>query len=272
MAAREKISLKASGYARSADAMPRMNGNREARVARTAIVVGVGARAGLGAALTRRFAREGLSVVAVGRSPERLKAVAAEIRKRKGRIETVVADVTKEPDVIALFSDPKIREGLELVVYNVGNNAMVPSLEIKRSVFESMWRQNALGGFLVGREAIRALLPHGRGTLIFTGATASVRSRPPFVAFASAKAALRAVAQGFAREFGPHGIHVAHVVIDGVIGGEYAKSKFPKFVEAKGDDGLLDLDEIADSYWALHTQGRSAWTHELDLRPFKEPF
>ena len=135
-----------------------------------------------------------------------------------------------------------------------------------------MWRQNALGGFLVGREAIRRMLPKGSGTVLFTGATASLRARPPFLAFASAKAALRAVAQGLAREFGPQGIHVAHVVIDGVIGGDYARNKFPNFVATKGDDGLLALDEIADAYWALHCQPRSAWTHELDLRPFKEPF
>lgn len=238
----------------------------------TAIVFGVGSSSGLGAALARRFAKEGMHVVVVGRTTERLQAVVAGIRKSKGSAQAFRADVTKEQDVIDLFSSLKGREKPELVVFNVGNNAMVPSLEIKRSLFERMWRQNALGGFLVGREAVRVMLPQGRGTLIFTGATASVRSRPPFVAFASAKAALRAVAQGLAREFGPQGIHVAHIVIDGVIGGDYAKETFPKFVEAKGSDGLLALDEIADTYWGLHTQGKSAWTHELDLRPFKEPF
>jgi NAD(P)-dependent dehydrogenase (short-subunit alcohol dehydrogenase family) len=239
---------------------------------RTALVVGVGSKSGLGAALARRFAREGLTVVVAGRSADRLKAVAAEIRSGRGAAQPVVADVTKEKDVVALFEAIKAPETLELVVYNVGNNAMVPSLEIKKTLFESMWRQNALGGFLVGREAIRTMLPQKRGSLIFTGATASLRSRPPFVAFASAKAALRAVAQGFAREFGPQGLHVAHVVIDGVIGGDYARSKFPAFVKAKGDDGLLNLDDITETYWALHRQPKSAWTHELDLRPFKEQF
>lgn len=239
---------------------------------RTALVVGVGSKAGLGAALARRFAREGLTVFIAGRNADRLKAVATESRHARGSIHPVVADVTKEKDVLGLFQAIKAPETLELVVYNVGNNAMMPSLEIKRTLFEAMWRQNALGGFLVGREAIRTLLPRRRGSLIFTGATASIRSRPPFVAFASAKAALRAVAQGFAREFGPQGIHVAHVIIDGVIGGDYARTRFPKFVEAKGDDGLLALDDIADAYWTLHRQKKSAWTHELDLRPFKEPF
>lgn len=239
---------------------------------RTALVVGVGSKSGLGAALARRFAREGLSVVIAGRSAERLKAVAGEIRSKRGSVQPVVTDATKERDIVALFEAIKAPETLELVVYNVGNNAMVPSLEIKKSFFESLWRQNALGGFLTGQQAIKTMLPQRSGTLIFTGATASVRSRPPFIAFASAKAALRAVAQGFAREFGPQGIHVAHVVIDGVIGGDYAKTKFPDFVKAKGDDGLLDLDDVAETYWSLHRQPKSAWTHELDLRPFKEPF
>jgi NAD(P)-dependent dehydrogenase (short-subunit alcohol dehydrogenase family) len=239
--------------------------------AETAIVVGVGASEGLGAALARRFAREGLRVIVAGRTPARLKTVVAQIRRAGGSASAVPTDVTREKDVIALLDTPKPGE-LALVVYNVGNNAMVPSLEISKSFFETMWRQNALGGFLVGREAVRRMLPQKSGTLLFTGATASMRARPPFLAFASAKAALRAVAQVFAREFGPQGIHVAHVVIDGVIGGEYAKGKFPDFVKAKGEDGLLELDAIADAYWALHRQRRSAWTHELDLRPFKEPF
>lgn len=238
---------------------------------RTAIVVGVGSTQGLGAALARRFAREGLKVIVVGRSADRLKQVAAEIGGRRRSVQPFVGDATKEADVTRLFKAVK-PASLELVVYNVGNNAMVPSLDISKALFERMWRQNALGGFLIGREAIRTLLPNGKGSLIYTGATASVRARPPFLAFASAKAALRAVAQGFAREFGPEGIHVAHVVIDGVIRGDYAQSKFPKFVAAKGDDGLLEINDIAQAYWDLHRQPKSAWTHELDLRPFKEPF
>jgi NAD(P)-dependent dehydrogenase (short-subunit alcohol dehydrogenase family) len=238
----------------------------------TAIVVGVGSTAGLGAALARRFAREGLRVIVAGRTEARLEAVASQIRKDGGSAEAVVADATREKDVAALLGEVGPRGTLELVAYNVGNNAMIPSLEISKAQFEAMWRQNALGGFLVGRETVRRMLPQGSGTLLFTGAIASVRARPPFLAFASAKAALRAVAQGLAREFGPQGLHIAHVVIDGVIDGEYARGKFPDFVAAKGEDGLLAPDEIADAYWALHRQPRSAWTHELDLRPFREPF
>lgn len=238
----------------------------------SAVVLGVGATAGLGAALARRFAREGLRVIVSGRTPERLEAVATAIRRSGGAAETLVADATREADVIALFDRAAAEGDLELVVYNVGNNAMAPLLQTDADLFESLWRQNALGGFLAGRESIRRMLPQQKGTLIFTGATASLRARPPFTAFAAAKAALRALAQGLAREFGPSGIHVAHVVIDGVIRGDFARSRFPDFVASKGEDGLLEPDAIADVYWALHRQTRSAWTHELDLRPFKEPF
>jgi NAD(P)-dependent dehydrogenase (short-subunit alcohol dehydrogenase family) len=151
-------------------------------------------------------------------------------------------------------------------------NFAAPALETETKPFEDLWRQNALGGFLVGREAVRRFAPRRRGTILFTGASASLRARPPFMGFASAKAALRAVAQGLAREFGPYGVHVAHIVIDGVIQGEYAAAKFPDYGRSKGENGLLAVDAIADAYWALHRQPASAWTHELDLRPFKEPF
>ena len=172
-----------------------------------------------------------------------------------------------------MFIDEAAGENdLELVVYNVGNNFAAPALETQTKLFEDLWRQNALGGFLVGREAVRHFLPRQRGTLLFTGATASLRARPPFIAFAAAKAALRAVAQGLAREFGPQGIHVAHIVIDGVIEGEYAATKFPDYVRTKGEKGMLAVQAITDAYWALHQQAVSAWTHELDLRPFKEAF
>jgi len=238
----------------------------------SAVVFGVGAATGLGAALARRFAREGLHVFLAGRTEAKVSAVAGEIQRDGGKADARVADATREADVTALLDEASDGAALDLVAYNVGNNVAVPLLELTTDVFEAAWRQNALGGFIVGREAVRRMLPQGQGTLLYTGATASLRARPPFTAFASAKAALRAVAQGIAREYGPKGIHVAHVVIDGVIEGDYAKSRFPDFVKAKGPDGLLKVDEIADAYWALHRQPKSAWTQELDLRPFKEPF
>ncbi len=239
-----------------------------------AVIVGVGPSNGLGAALVRRTAQEGLTVLAVARSRERLTAVTAATECGQGsRVVPVQADATQEADVITLF-DTACSGGRELalVVYNVGANAMVPFLDLTPEFMEQLWRQNCLGGFLVGREAARRMVSQKRGTIIFTGATASLRARPPFCAFASAKAALRAVAQSMAREFGPQGIHVAHTVIDGVIDGDYARSQFSEFVTAKGTDGLMSPEHIADAYWRLHRQPRSAWTHELDLRPFCERF
>ncbi|MCI0467575.1 MAG: SDR family NAD(P)-dependent oxidoreductase, partial [Beijerinckiaceae bacterium] len=227
---------------------------------------------GLGARLARRFAKADLRVVIAGRTRERLRATAASICSSGGSVMVKVADASREADVIALFDEAAGENDLELVVYNVGNNFAAPALETQTKLFEDLWRQNALGGFLVGREAVRRFVPRRRGTILFTGATASLRARPPFLAFASAKAALRAVAQGLAREFGPQGIHVAHIVIDGAIQGEYAATKFADYVRSKGENGLLSIEAIAEAYLALHRQPPSAWTHELDLRPFKEPF
>jgi NAD(P)-dependent dehydrogenase (short-subunit alcohol dehydrogenase family) len=238
----------------------------------TAIVFGVGARKGLGAALARRFAKAGLHVVLAARNAARLQLVADDIRESGGRADVVAADVTKHDEVIAALDFAAAKGPLELVIYNVGNNIARPLLELKPETFEALWRQNAYGGFLVGQESLRRLLPQGRGSILFTGATASLRARPPFTGFAAAKAALRAVAQGMAREFGPLGIHVAHVVIDGVIDGDYAAQNFPALVAAKGEEGLLNPDAVADVYWSLHQQPRSAWTHELDLRPAQENF
>lgn len=238
----------------------------------SAIVIGVGAESGLGAALAQRFAREGLRVTIAGRTPRRLERVAAEIAAAGGTVAIEAADATSEADVSALFRAADHDGSLELVAYNVGNNVAASALETTRAMFEQLWRQNALGGFVVGREAARRLSERGKGTILFTGATASLRARPPFMAFAAAKASLRAVAQGLAREFGPKGVHVAHVVIDGVIAGEYAATNFAEYALSKGADGVLAVDDIAEAYWTLHCQKPTAWTHELDLRPFKEPF
>jgi NAD(P)-dependent dehydrogenase (short-subunit alcohol dehydrogenase family) len=242
-------------------------------VSGAAIVVGVGASRGLGAALCRRFAREGLHVVPVGRSPDRLEAVAGEIQADGGRATAVVADATVGSDVLRLFDAAEAAAGApSLVVYNAGNNRFRPLLEMDDAFFEDLWRLCCFGGFLVGREAARRMTAAGAGTLLFTGATASVRARPPFTAFASAKAAVRALAHGMAREFGPQGLHVAHVIIDGGIDGDALNLRFPQFKESHGEEGMLQIDAIADAYWALHTQQRSAWTLELDVRPYKEPF
>ncbi len=238
-----------------------------------AVVVGVGARAGLGGALCRRFAREGLHVFVSGRTPEKLQAVVDEITATGGRASAVAGDATRESDVVRLFDAVEAEAGApRLVVYNAGNNRFRPLLEMDGAFFEDVWRLCAFGGFLVGRESARRMLPAGGGTLIFTGATASLRARPPFTAFAAAKAAERSLAHGMAREFGPQGLHVGHVVIDGVIDGDQVNQRFPQLKEQRGADGMLEIDAIADAYWTLHTQKPSAWTLELDLRPAAETF
>jgi NAD(P)-dependent dehydrogenase (short-subunit alcohol dehydrogenase family) len=240
---------------------------------RTAIVVGVGSEQGLGAALARRFAAEGHRVIVSGRTEAKVAKVVRAIVDRGGNAEAFTADATIESDVVALFDFAQASShALDLVVFNAGNNVRHDFRTMPADLFEQTWRVATFGGFLVGREAARRLAPSGRGSIIFTGATASLRGKPPFTAFASAKAALRSLAQSMAREFGPLGIHVAHVVIDGGIDGEKLNSAVPQLKEMRGADGLLNIDAIADAYWHLHTQHPSAWTHELDLRPFKEAF
>ncbi|MBM4384506.1 MAG: SDR family NAD(P)-dependent oxidoreductase [Deltaproteobacteria bacterium] len=241
---------------------------------RAAIVVGVGPSAGLGAALCRRFAREGMHVFAAARSEERTEELAREIAATGGRASAQRCDTTQSADVAVLFDAAQRETGAPpaCVVYNAGNNRMSPLLEMTDEFFEQTWRTSCYGGFLVGREAARRMLPAGGGTLIFTGATASLRARPPFTAFASAKAALRSVAFGMAREFGARGLHVGHVIVDGVIDGDQVNARFPQLKERLGADGMLAPDDIAEAYWQLHRQPRSAWTLELDLRPYKESF
>jgi NAD(P)-dependent dehydrogenase (short-subunit alcohol dehydrogenase family) len=223
-----------------------------------ALVVGVGP--GLGAALARRFAKGGLRVAVAARQPERLSALAEEIGGRAHG-----CDAGDETAVAALFRQVADELGPPaLVVFNAGAFLRRPVVETTAAEFENCWRAACFGGFLVGREAARAMLPRpmhpaGRGTILFTGATAALRGGANFAAFAAGKFGLRALAQSMARELGPQGIHVAHVVIDGQIG------------EASGD-ATLHPDAIAEAYWQLHLQPRSAWTQELDLRPWAERF
>ncbi len=240
---------------------------------RTAIVVGVGSEQGLGAALARRFAAEGHRVIVSGRTEAKVAKVARAIVDRAGKAEAFTADATIESDVVALFDFAQASShAVDLVVFNAGNNVRHDFRTMPADLFEQTWRVATFGGFLVGREAARRLAPAGKGSIIFTGATASLRGKPPFTAFASAKAALRSFDYYIAREFVALAIHVAHVVIDGGIDGEKLNSAVPQLREQRGADGLLNIDAIADAYWHLHTQHPSAWTHELDLRPFKEAF
>ena len=207
------------------------------------------------------------------RGEEKLATVAKEIAELGGRATPGPMDTTVTGDVERIFETAEKQAGVpELVVYNAGNNQFSALLEMTDEFFEGLWKLCAFGGFKVGREAAKRMIPNGGGTLLFTGATTSIRARPPFTAFAAAKAAERAVAHGMAREFGKQGLHVGHVIIDGVIDGDQVNQKFPQLKERFGEDGMLDVDAIADAFWTLHTQPRAAWTLELDLRPFKETF
>ena len=238
-----------------------------------AVVLGVGAEQGLGAALCRRAAEAGHHVVPAGRTAAKVEAVAARIAGQGGQATALVADVTREDQVEALFREVDGLDGaLDFVTYNAGNSYTHDSLTMPAELFEKAWRVCCLGGFLAAREAGKRMAEAGRGTLLFTGATASIRSRPPFMPFASAKAGLRAVASGLARELGPKGVHVGHVIIDGGIDGERQHSRNPGLKQRMGENGMLSPEAIAESYWQLHLQHPSAWTFELDLRPFKESF
>jgi NAD(P)-dependent dehydrogenase (short-subunit alcohol dehydrogenase family) len=242
----------------------------------SAVVVGVGAEQGLGAALCRRFAAEGYHVFVAGRTSGKIEEVAHTIVGAGGSAEAIVTDTTREDDVARLFDRamaPRDRlDPVDLVTYNAGNNRRIDFREATAKQFEDFWRVGCFGGFLVGREAARRLVPLGRGTVLFTGASASLRGKPGYAHFAAAKAGLRMIAQSMAREYGPQGIHVAHVIIDGGIDGERLRAFRPQTVKERGENGMLNIDAIAEVYWQIHCQPRSAWTHEVDLRPFKEPF
>ncbi len=238
----------------------------------SALVVGVGASEGLGAAAARRFAREGMHVVVAGRTAAKVETVAAEIREAGGSAEAVVGDASIEADADRFVTVADAAGDLVLALHNAGSNRRDGFLELRREDFEALWREHTLGGFLVGRAAARRMVERGRGTMLFTGASGSLRGKAMFAAFASAKAGLRAVSQSMARELGPKGIHVAHVVIDGGIEGQRLLSRMPELKEQRGPDGLLKIDAIATAFWQLHLQHRSAWTLELDLRPWAEQF
>lgn len=241
----------------------------------TVIVFGVGTARGVGGAVCKRFAREGYHVFVAGRTASKIQQVVDDIMATGiGSAETLPTDVTDEAQVIAAFdramNPGPCREPADIVVSNAGNNAVIDFTKLSAAQFEDFWRVGCYSGFLIGREAARRLVPLGRGTVIFTGASGSLRGKPGFAQFAAAKAGLRMISQSMAREYGPKGLHVAHVVIDGGILGERLESAFPQMVQRLGSEGLLDYDAIAENYWMLHRQPKSAWTQELDLRTFKE--
>ncbi|NTJ05575.1 SDR family NAD(P)-dependent oxidoreductase [Rhizobium lusitanum] len=238
----------------------------------SAVIVGVGAEQGLGAALCRLLAGKGYHVIIAGRTPAKIDKVAETIKASGGSAEAIETDATDEAAVVRLFEHAFApRDGIaapDFIVFNAGINRPIGFRDLTAAQFEEFWRICCFGGFLVGREAARHLVPLGRGTVIFTGASASLRGKVGYAQFAAAKAGLRMISQSMAREFGPLGLHVAHTIIDGGIDGERLRSRRPDMDAS----GLLNIDAIAESYWHIHRQHPSAWTQELDLRPYKENF
>jgi len=232
----------------------------------TAIVIGVGPDQGLGAQLCKRFAAEGLHVLVAGRTKAALDAVVADISAAGGRATAVVADATSEADTIALFD--KAGADLELAIYNAGNNTAGKIIDMTAEYFEQSWRVVCFGGFLFGREAVRRMVPKGTGTLLFTGASASLRGRSGYGAFNSSKAGLRTLAQAMAKEYAADGIHVGHVVVDGAVGGEKIMKRFPE--AASREERLISIGGIVDGFVFLHKQPPRAWSFELDVRTMHE--
>jgi NAD(P)-dependent dehydrogenase (short-subunit alcohol dehydrogenase family) len=232
----------------------------------TAIVIGVGPDQGLGAQLCKRFAAEGLHVLVAGRTRAALDAVVADIVASGGRATAVVADATSEADTVALFD--KAGADLELAIYNAGNNTAGKIIDMTAEYFEQSWRVVCFGGFMFGREAVRRMAPKGAGTLLFTGASASLRGRSGYGAFNSSKAGLRTLAQAMAKEYAGDGIHVGHVVVDGAIGGEKIKTRFPE--AASREERLISIEGIVDGFVFLYKQPPRAWSFELDVRTSQE--
>ena len=236
---------------------------------KAALVIGAGDA--LGSAIARRFAREGFIACVARRNGEKLAPLVQQIRGAGGEAVPFGVDARKEEAMTALVEriEGEIAP-IEVAVFNIGANVRFSILETTSRVYFKVWEMGCFAGFLMGREVARRMLPRGRGTILLTGATASMRGSAGFSAFSGAKHALRALAQSMARELGPQGIHVAHIVIDGAIDTAFIRDNFPERYALKAQDGILAPDAIAENYWQLHCQTRSAWTHELDLRPWLE--
>ncbi len=235
------------------------------------LVIGVGD--GVGAAIAKAFALDGFETVITRRArnlPD-LEAIAQKIRDQGGVVHARGVDARSEEETIALFQEIEREIGpIEVLVFNIGANVRFAIEATTARVFTKVWEMACFAGFLAGREAAKVMVPRGRGTILFTGATASMRGRENFSAFASAKAGLRAVAQSMARELGKKNIHVAHVVCDGSIDGVFSRENIPDLDQRLAEDRVLKPDDIALNYLSLHHQKRSAWTHEMDLRPWSE--
>jgi NAD(P)-dependent dehydrogenase (short-subunit alcohol dehydrogenase family) len=240
---------------------------------RNASVAVIGAGDFIGAEIAKKFAAEGFTVFAGRRNGDKLAALVKEIEAKGGSIHARSLDARKEEQVIAFLNDADAHAPLDVCIFNVGANVNFPILDTTERVFRKVWEMACYSGFLAGREAARLMLPRGQGNIFFTGATASLRGGSGFAAFASAKFGLRAVAQAMARELGPSNIHVAHLIIDSGVDTEWVRQRR---LESLGPDALANPDllmppaSVAESYWQLYSQPRSAWTFEMEIRPFGE--
>ncbi|HWV80370.1 MAG TPA: SDR family oxidoreductase [Hyphomicrobiaceae bacterium] len=231
----------------------------------------VGAGDALGGAIARRFAREGYHTCVARRTADKLADLVETIEKAGGSAAAYGCDARREDEVVALFEQIEREHGpIEVLAHNIGGNVRESILDATAQKFFKTWEMACMAGFLTGREAARRMVPRERGTILFTGATASLRGGVGFAGFSAGKAGLRMVAQSMSRELGPKGIHVAHVVIDGGIDTAFIRENFPQRYALKERDGILNPDHIAENYWMLHKQPRDAWTFELDLRPWIE--
>ena len=234
----------------------------------------MGAGPGLGSSLAKKFAEVGHHVYVSrrARNQDQLEQLAENIKSDGHLASSMPCDAREESEVQKLFNAVKKENKIDCAIYNIGANVFFPIEETTPRVFKKVWEMAAFGGFLFGKEAAKIMSQQGYGTIIFTGATASIRGKPGFSAFSSAKSALRNLAQSMARELGPKGIHVAHTVIDGAIDHPWIKENFPEIYKLKEVGGILNPDKIAHEYYNLHCQDKTSWTHELDLRPYMEKF
>ncbi len=237
---------------------------------KVALVVGAGDF--LGSAIAKRFAREDYHVVATRRRGD-LEGLIKTIKSAGGSATGIHSDARDEESVCDLVSSIERDIGpIQIAVFNVGGNVRFGITETTARVYRKVWELCAFAGFLVGREVAKQMLLRGSGTMLFTGATASLRGADGYAAFAGGKQALRALAQSMARELGPKGIHIGHVVIDGPIDTDATRAMFPDWFAARPTDGIMQPDDLAEIYWQLHCQPRSAWSFETDVRTYVEPW
>ncbi|HTT97185.1 MAG TPA: SDR family NAD(P)-dependent oxidoreductase [Rhizomicrobium sp.] len=240
---------------------------------RNATCAVIGAGDFIGSAIAKRFAAEGYTVFAGRRAAEKLEKLKSEIEAAGGSCVARGLDARKEDEVTKFLQDADAHAPLEVVVINPGANVNFPILETTERVFRKVWEMACYAGFLAGRESARLMLARGQGTILFTGATASVRGGAGYAAFSSAKAGLRNVAQSMARELGPKNIHVAHLIIDAGVDTDFVRERIKsagRDPDSLPPDALMDPVSVANAYWYLHSQSRDGWTFELDLRPYAE--